>query len=254
MLRRSFFRRKLNSLPDKPIVKLPGRKGLDDIVKLSLLEAAPTEVVTNIWHNHHQQYPMYWGRVMPSTAYLAMRPRLSACPYFVIPVFRDKGLFNVVTNFNTDIIGVVPLGEFQKKGDHAVIHMTVQFFTELSQSKGLVLVRCEIQDKVMTKTDCVFLTQMLLKYYTMPALYEAYVETFNRRPHAFDYHAFLRHMKDEAGKDSVQILDKKSSPLSMERGSGSGVGAVERTTSSSGLVMLPPGGGDAVLRALRPLD
>jgi hypothetical protein len=36
--------------------------------------------------------------------------------------------------------------------------MTIQFFTELSESKNLVLVRCEIQDKVMMRADCAFLT------------------------------------------------------------------------------------------------
>lgn len=51
---------------------------------------------------------------------------------------------------------------------------------------------------------------MILKYYTLPALYETWVETFNKRPNRFDYHAFLRSMKDDAGKDNIIIQDKKS--------------------------------------------
>jgi hypothetical protein len=230
-------------------VKLPGRKGLDDIVKLDLFESATTDRIINIWNDHHAQYPMYYGKVMSSAAYTAMRPRLTTSPYFVVPIFRDKGLYNVVTNFNQDLVGVVPLAEFQKKGDHAVIHMTIQFFTELAQTKGLVLVRCEIQDKVMKRQDCMFLTQMLLKYYTMPDLYEAYVETFNRRPHAFDYHGFLRHIKDEAGKDTVQILDKKTNSI----GTGplaQGFGAGKLAGSEQKLVVPPTGTGEAVLRTM----
>lgn len=191
-------------------LKVPGRKSLDEICKLHLFEASSPAAVATIWNEHHKQFVQYWGRAISTSAYEALRPRLAASPYFVIPVFRDKGLFNVVTNFHNDLVGVAPLGEYQKKQDHANIHMTIQFFTELSRSKNLVLVRCEIKDQVFLRQDCVFLTQMLLKYYTMPRLYEAYVETFNKRPNQFDYHNFLRAMKDEAKKDDIRIEDKKS--------------------------------------------
>ena len=195
------------------ILKIPGRKSLDEICKLPLLEATPAPAVAHLWNEHHKQFIQYWGRTISTQAYDALQPRLAKSPYFVIPVFRDKGLFNVVTNFNNDLVGVVPLGEFQKKGDHAQVHMTIQFFTELSRSKQLVLVRCEIQDKVFVRMDCVFITQMLLKYYTVPRLYETYVEPFNKRPTQFDYHQYLKAMKDEAQKDDIRIEDKKSSPM-----------------------------------------
>lgn len=191
-------------------LRKPGRKGLDEIVKLSLFEAATPQQVASIWNSHHIQFLQYWGRTISAEAYYALEPRLRLCPYFVIPCFRDKGLFNVVTNFKDDLIGVAPLAEWQQKQDNAGIHMTIQFFTELARSKRLVLVRCEIKDEVFQRQDCIFMTQMVLKYYTYPRLYEAWVETFNKRPSQFDYHAFLRAMKDEAQKDNIRIEDKKS--------------------------------------------
>lgn len=192
------------------IFKRPGRKCLDEVVKLQLFEQASTQQVAAIWNSHHLQFIQYWGRTISSSAYNAIEPRLRKCPYFVIPVFRDKGLFNVVTNFSDDLVGVAPLGEWQKKQDSTSLHMTVQFFTELSRSKQLVLVRCEIKDEVFKRSDCLFITQMLLKYYTLPNLYERWVETFNKKPNQFDYHAFLRSMKDDAGKDNIVIEDKRS--------------------------------------------
>jgi hypothetical protein len=158
---------------------------------------------------------MYWGRCISGAAYNAIQPRLVSCPHFCVPVFREKGLFNVVTNFDRELIGVVPLGEWQKKQDSAQVHMTIQFFTELARSKDLVLVRCEIKDTVFTRQDCLFVTQMLLKYYTYPRLYEEWVETFNKRPHHFDYHRYLRTMKEEAEEGKkIEILDKKSTQFS----------------------------------------
>lgn len=192
------------------IFKRPGRKSLDEICKLHLFEAATPQQVAVIWNNHHTQFLQYWGRTISADAYHALEPRLRQCPYFVVPCFREKGLFNVVTNFKDDLVGVAPLGEWQRKQDDAQIHMTIQFFSELSATKRLVLVRCEIKDEVFMRTDCVFMTQMLLKYYTIPRLYETWVETFNKRPSRFDYHAYLRAMKDEAGKDNIRIEDKKN--------------------------------------------
>jgi hypothetical protein len=194
----------------KSIYKIPGRKCLDEVVKLSLLEQATTPEVMNIWTSHHVQMLQYWGRVISTPAYDALRPRLDESPYFIFPVFRDKGLFNVVTNFDKDLIGVAPLGEFQKRQDHTETHMTIQFFTELSRTKNLVLVRCEIQDKVFVRSDCIFITQMLLKYYTQPDLYSRFVHPFNKNPNQFDYHNYLKHMRDDAGKKNIDILDKKS--------------------------------------------
>ncbi|CCW62051.1 unnamed protein product [Phytomonas sp. EM1] len=192
------------------ILKRPGRKSLDEIVKLSLFEAASVQQVATIWNLQHSQFMQYWGRVITSAAYNALEPRLRQNPYFVIPVFREKGLFNVVTNFKDDLVGVAPLGEWQTKQDDTQIHMTIQFFTELARSKNIVLVRCEIKDTVFVRTDCIFITQMLLKYYTLQNLYETWVETFNKRPKQFDYHSYLCAMKDEAHKDNIKIEDKKS--------------------------------------------
>ena len=192
------------------ILKIPGRKCLDDILKVPLLDALTSVELMNLWQNHHAQVMQYWGRVISLPAYEAIRLRLVESPYFVVPVFRDKGLFNVVTCFDNDLVGVVPLDQYQKQQDHAQVHMTVQFFTEMSRSKGLVLVRTEIKDQIFNRTDCIFICTMLLKYYSLPAKYHQWVEPFNKSPASFDYHAYLRQMKDEAQKNNIQILDKKT--------------------------------------------
>ncbi|KAG8346895.1 putative ATP11 protein [Trypanosoma vivax] len=192
------------------LYKIPGRKCLDEICKLNLLEATQAARVAVIWNEHHKQFMQYWGRAISAEAYNALQPRLRQCPYFVIPVFRTKGLFNVVTNWDRDLIATAPLAEWQQKQDHAQPHMTIQFFTELARTKNLVLVRCEIKDNVFVRQDCVFITQMLLRYYSIPRLYESWVEVFNKHPNRFDYHMFLKNMKDEARRDDIRIEDKKT--------------------------------------------
>eukprot|EP01063_Lacrimia_lanifica_P032783 TRINITY_DN5662_c0_g1_i1.p1 TRINITY_DN5662_c0_g1~~TRINITY_DN5662_c0_g1_i1.p1 ORF type:complete len:232 (+),score=97.05 TRINITY_DN5662_c0_g1_i1:114-809(+) len=204
------------------MIKNAGRKGLDQILKLELLEKASPAAIMNLWTTHHQLLMQYWGRVISAEAYDAMHPRLQENPYFVVPVFRDKGLFNVVTNFQSgrgsdggqdDLVLCSPLGEWQQLQDAATVHMTIQFFTELKKSKGLVLVRCELKDNHMTKQDSMFVTHMLLKYYTMPQNFRM-VETFNKDPAQFNYHQYLKMIKDEAAVETgkgtdVEIVDEK---------------------------------------------
>eukprot|EP01061_Rhynchopus_euleeides_P027368 TRINITY_DN44525_c0_g1_i1.p1 TRINITY_DN44525_c0_g1~~TRINITY_DN44525_c0_g1_i1.p1 ORF type:complete len:240 (+),score=125.87 TRINITY_DN44525_c0_g1_i1:141-860(+) len=219
MLSRTGVRRCFSAyqaMKEKSIVKTAGRKSLDQIMKLELLQTLSSAQIMNMWITHHQLVMQYWGRVISAEAHNVLHQRLKENPYFVIPVFRDKGLFNVVTNFQTgedDMILCSPLGEWQKLQDAATVHMTIQFFTELKQSKGIVLVRCEIRDNHLTKQDCMFVTHCLMKYYTMPQNFK-HVETFNKDPNQFNYHNYLKQMRDEArvetGKgENIQILDEK---------------------------------------------
>ena len=191
-------------------LKLPGRKSLDSLMKLDELQKLSTPEIMNIWMTHHENVIQYYGRVVSAEAYKQILPRFEKSPYFVIPIFRDTALFNVVSCFDRDLIGVCPLKVWQDKQDSADVHMTIQFFDELAASKGIVLVRAEIKDEIFKKADCAFACTMLLKYYSLPAKYHEWVETFNKSPQSFDYHRYLRQMKDEAQQSNVQILDKKT--------------------------------------------
>eukprot|EP00668_Euglena_longa_P011449 GGOE01013853.1.p1 GENE.GGOE01013853.1~~GGOE01013853.1.p1 ORF type:complete len:223 (-),score=65.54 GGOE01013853.1:279-947(-) len=198
-----------------PIYKEVGRKGLDEIVKLALLERCTPQAVGQMWLHHHDYAVQYVGKVISRAAYTALSPRLQRNPFFIIPVFRDKGLFNVMVNNQRDLSLVCPLGEYQKQGDMVQPHMTMQFFTELMRSKGLVLMRSELKDKVLTRQDAYHVTNTFLRYYTIPSCFQ-FVEDFNHNPSQFDYHRYLRHMKEDAKAWSSQkslhhidILDKK---------------------------------------------
>jgi hypothetical protein len=196
------------------IYKEVGRKSLDEIVKMALFEKATPQAVAQMWLHHHDYAIQYVGKVLSRAAYSALSPRLQQNPFFVIPVFRDKGLFNVIVNNHRDLSIVSPLGEYQKQGDLVQPHMTMQFFTELQKSKGLVLMRSEIKDKVLTRQDAYHITTTFLRYYTYPHCF-AFVEEFNKNSNQFDFHRYLRHMKEDAKQWSTQkslhhidILDK----------------------------------------------
>ena len=117
------------------IFKLPGRKSLEMIMKTDRLAMLTPPEIINLWISHHKELIQYWGHAFSIEAYTFVRERLHASPYFCIPIFRDCGLFNVVTCFEQDLIGVAPLKEWQEQGDHCQPHMLIQFFPELSSSK-----------------------------------------------------------------------------------------------------------------------
>eukprot|EP00906_Rhabdomonas_costata_P021015 RCo030551 len=210
----------------RAIYKEVGRKGLNEILKMELVERVSPKGITNMWLMHHEYAIQYVGKVLSAAAYSALSPRLLGNPFFVVPVFREKGLFNVMLNNQKDLTLVAPLGEFQKQGDLCQVHLTIQFFTELMNSKGLVLLRTEIKDQVLNKQDAIHITNTFLRYYTYPNCFE-FVHEFNRRPNQFDYHRFLRHLKEDSKKWStnkklnrIDILDKKFtwSDVELDRG------------------------------------
>ncbi|KNH01726.1 hypothetical protein XU18_5094 [Perkinsela sp. CCAP 1560/4] len=194
----------------KGYLKLPGRKSLESIVKTNELSKLSSAEIMNIWMMRHENLIQYYGRIVSADAYRALLPRFEKCPYFVIPIFRDTALFNVVTCFDRDLIGVSPLKAWQDKQDATDVHMTIQFFDDFAATKGIVLVRAEIKDEIFKKSDCAFACTMLLKYYSLPLKYQEWVETFNKSPQSFDYHRYLRQMKDEAQRNDIGILDKKT--------------------------------------------
>ena len=193
------------------LFKLPGRKSLDTVMKMDLLLLLPAPQIINLWVQHHSQLLQYWGRVISNDAYIQMQQRLRQCPYFCVPVFRKTCLFNAVTCFDRDVVGVAPLREWQDKEDSCTPHLLIQFFTELASTKGIVLIRAELKDEVFTKEDSAFICGMLMKYYIEPNKYEQWVHAFNKNPHIFDYTAFLHSMKQETDTNITIHKGKKGS-------------------------------------------
>eukprot|EP01006_Ploeotia_vitrea_P058490 TRINITY_DN69534_c0_g1_i1.p1 TRINITY_DN69534_c0_g1~~TRINITY_DN69534_c0_g1_i1.p1 ORF type:complete len:242 (-),score=15.19 TRINITY_DN69534_c0_g1_i1:192-884(-) len=181
----------------KNILKEAGRKGLDQIMKVAMAEREHPMAIANMWTTRHDYEIQTVGKVLSGNAYRALRPRLLENRFFVIPVFREQGLFNVMINNQSEMTLVAPLGEFQKKGDQCATHMTIQFFTELLASKDMVLMRSELKDNVMDKRDATHVTNTFLRYYTLPDCYQ-FVEQFNKQAHSFDFNRYLKKLQDDA--------------------------------------------------------
>lgn len=196
--------------PNVASYQLAGRKSLDQICHVEQLEKLSPEEVKRVWVGRHRFHLQKYGTVMSWPAYRALRPRLLECPFFVVPVLRSKlGFFNVVVNHQPDLTLGLPLAEWQRLGGSATPSMTIQFFTELGPRHGLVLVRTEVAEHVVPtdphhrilREDAVWVTDVVLRYYTFPHYYEAWVEPFNKAPHTFDFAAYVRRvMADAEGK------------------------------------------------------
>eukprot|EP01013_Petalomonas_cantuscygni_P015805 TRINITY_DN32717_c0_g1_i1.p1 TRINITY_DN32717_c0_g1~~TRINITY_DN32717_c0_g1_i1.p1 ORF type:complete len:382 (-),score=62.91 TRINITY_DN32717_c0_g1_i1:102-1247(-) len=198
------------SFRPKGLTQEAGRKGLGDICPVAELERLNPKAIRIAWNGRHAFQLQKHGRVISGAMYRALAPRLQKHPFFVFPILRSKlGLFLVVTNNVQDLTLVAPLADWQKMGGSATAHLTIQFFTELMDSKDLVLVRTEIKDMVtadsphqtLLREDAVWITDCLLRYYTFPNYFEQYTEPFNRSPATFDFHRYLRQaMADARGR------------------------------------------------------
>ena len=92
------------------------------------------------------------------------------------------------------------LQEFQESPADAVSHLTLTYYTELSSSKGLVLVRGDLLTRDhLDPFEAKALVKQIHHFYTDPKAYRNRVWQFNHNASAFNYYDFLKELGYKSG-------------------------------------------------------
>ncbi len=92
------------------------------------------------------------------------------------------------------------LEEYQRAADKSSVEpfLTLQYFTELSRDKGVVLMKGDVDEAKVTTTEAQYLVnQLQIHYITDDRKFER-VKTFNHRPEAFNYDEVVADLKGAA--------------------------------------------------------
>ncbi|KAL9656634.1 hypothetical protein ABK040_002905 [Willaertia magna] len=174
----------------------PGPKSLDQIIKVPLLERETPEVIRKIWTEHYYMNPTIISDIVPYIKYQVLLHRAKECPMFVLPVFKNIGFQTMVLQLQKDHVLFTGMREFKAKGEYAQPYLSVSHFTEFSQSKGIVLMRGEINDQsVFNKGDAKELINFMYKFYLEDNLYHSFVEVFNKEPFRFNFEELINSIK-----------------------------------------------------------
>lgn len=111
-------------------------------------------------------------------------------PIFILPLPRDDGFEFILLKFDNDTIFFTPLAEFQKSGEQSRPHIIINHYTELLESKELVLMSGEVTPDAVNMNASHVQTLAYVTFYfyvSGPKEVKELVYKFNKDPSAFNY-------------------------------------------------------------------
>ncbi|CAO0792147.1 unnamed protein product [Mucor circinelloides] len=172
---------------------------LDKIVKLDLLAKESKESISKIWTQHYADKDGITA-VIPVDAYAKMYQISQKYPLFILPMPRDTGLEFFFLQFQAHQCNITSLLEYKTKGEKARPFLTITHYPELADTKGIVLMRGEINDnpkKMISTANAQFLAFAVQQFYsTNNPTSVKLVETFNVSPEEFNYQDLIKEMEN----------------------------------------------------------
>ncbi|KAJ2709644.1 hypothetical protein H4R19_004147 [Coemansia spiralis] len=179
--------------PGKQSALPPNVKTLDQIVRLELLEGKSTDEIGEIWNGYHA------GRdgisaVIPAATYQELTAVAKKNPLFVLPLPRSEGVEFFFLQFNYHQVHFTSLLEYKMATTSARPYLTLTHYTDLMDSKGVVLMRGEVDTTVnhVDAHNAQYLALQMQQFYVTggPAKRQL-LELFNQNPAEFDYRALV---------------------------------------------------------------
>ena len=137
----------------------------------------------------------------------AIVSRASSSPFFIQPIFRDNGFFNLVSQFQDPCHFLLAYLEDYKMDPHSASPLlTFSIFNDYADSKDVALVRCDILNKSIQTEEGRKVVQSLLDNYRKAEDFSA-VKVFNDRPSAFDVDDHISRMNKRWTEYGVATVD-----------------------------------------------
>jgi hypothetical protein len=103
-----------------------------------------------------------------------------------------------------DTIMFTLLEDYQKAIDKSTLQplLVMKYFTELANTKGLVLSRGDVETSKLTTTEAQYLINQLQIYYSGDEKKYCIVQIFNHTPSQFDFNMVIGEFSDVNAKGS----------------------------------------------------
>ncbi|TYZ63595.1 hypothetical protein PybrP1_010889 [[Pythium] brassicae (nom. inval.)] len=158
----------------------PAPRSLQQIVRLELLENEPRARVQQIWEEYHHEKGDALATTLSGAEFAVLAERARASPFFVFPVYRKDGFFNMICQFQDTCFLLTYLEAFKENPALAPPCLTVSLFGDLAESKDVGLLRADIVNMLDKKESQVLLDQLLASY-SDEKLFQ-WVHKFNHEP------------------------------------------------------------------------
>ncbi|KAJ1654012.1 hypothetical protein IWQ61_005978 [Dispira simplex] len=162
-----------------------------------ILQSDP-ETIRKLWIEYHTHKDML-AAVIPEASYEKLYRQSQLYPRFVFPVPHGDGVEVYYAQFHYHQCFFTPLLEYKTHGESAKPYLTLSHYTELRDTKGIVLMRGELASSSLSLSleSAQLLALMLQQFYlTGSKAKHQLVEEFNTSPQNFDFNRVL----EEANK------------------------------------------------------
>lgn len=139
-------------------------KKLDNIMKTELLNDKTAEEITQLWLDYHRNKDVVIS-VVPKDIYAVMNKRGKEFSTFLFPVPRSQGYEFIMCQFLAHEVHFTPLISYQTHKENAPECMTLTFYPDLQEEKGIVLMRGEYDTDILNCQEAQCLVNALQLYY-----------------------------------------------------------------------------------------
>lgn len=171
----------------------PGARSLEQLVKLELLQQEQTPQIQRIWQDFHADKDDAVATTLSANEFRSVVERAAAAPYFIFPVYRQEGFFNMLCQFQQSCFLVTYLEAFKADPSAAPPCVAVSLYDDLLEQKELALVRADVIN-MLDKKESQLLLKQLLASYQDDELFD-HVNKFNNQPDKFDFEAYRLQLK-----------------------------------------------------------
>jgi len=158
-----------------PLAGLPGEakikpnaftkpKLLSDVMKTELLEGKSPNEIEEIWFDYHKNKDCIVASV-PLSNFDTIQLRGEKFPIFLLPLPRDQGYEFIMLQFNGNEVHFTPLISYQTHKENSPECLTLVYYPDLKDTKGLVLMKGEFNKDVLTPIEAQCLANELQLYY-----------------------------------------------------------------------------------------
>lgn len=165
----------------------PSAPNLSSVMHLNLIEDKTPEEISKIWTEYHKTKDGLCA-VIPADTYAQLHAKATLCPHFLYPLPRDEGFEFIYSQFSAHRFYFTSLLQYKLHSENAPVCLTLTHYTELQDSKGLVLMAGEIGSTGISLMDAQCLANQLQLYYATadPERYNL-LKQFNHDPKNFEY-------------------------------------------------------------------
>ncbi|CAB4010194.1 ATP synthase mitochondrial F1 complex assembly factor 1 [Paramuricea clavata] len=182
---------------------LYGQKSLDAIMNLEKVKEESASTIEELWREYHRDKDSV-SAVIPAEMYDKIQERAKQYPIFIYPIPRNEGYELMVGEFLEDQVYLTSVINYQTLGENSPWLIAFTHFTELKESKGIVLMVAEVDTNHLATHEAMFIANLIQLYYgTDDENKLSLLKTFNLNPDQFNHMSVIEEMQRSTVQASV---------------------------------------------------